>query len=130
LAPHSLGRGRFPVRFDRRGVGASQRDVDDFSLQAHVADVAAVVDHLRLKWFDVLAGEDSALETLGAELEQRRRGDPSELMDILTMYRWTEALGPFARDPVEIVWKQAQQTWPEAAHCLFPLALIASSSRA
>jgi len=46
-----------------------------------------------------------ALETLKAEMERRRRGEPSDLMDILIMYEWKEALGPFARDPVDIVWK-------------------------
>jgi Fe-S-cluster-containing dehydrogenase component len=45
-----------------------------------------------------------AVETLKAELDRRRRGEPSELMDILIMYEWKEALGPFARDPVDIVW--------------------------
>jgi complex iron-sulfur molybdoenzyme family reductase subunit beta len=45
-----------------------------------------------------------ALETVKAELEKRRRGEQSALMDILIMYKWTEALGPFARDPVEIDW--------------------------
>jgi hypothetical protein len=27
------------------------------------------------------------------------------LMDALIMYEWKEALGPYARDPAEIVWK-------------------------
>jgi nitrate reductase beta subunit len=49
-------------------------------------------------------GVRGALETLKAELERRRRGEPSELMDILIMYEWKEALGPFARDPADIVW--------------------------
>ena len=55
-----LAEGRFSVWFDRRGVGASQRDVDDFSLDAHIADVTAVADHLQLEQFDLLGGDDSA----------------------------------------------------------------------
>jgi len=50
-----LGRGRSLVLFDRRGVGASQREVDDLSLHAQVADLAAVVDQLKLERFDLVA---------------------------------------------------------------------------
>jgi len=56
----SLSQRRLYVSFDRRGVGASQREVDDFSLEAQVADVAAVVDHLRLERFDLWGLLDSA----------------------------------------------------------------------
>jgi pimeloyl-ACP methyl ester carboxylesterase len=49
----SLSRGRQCVTLARRGVGASQREVDDFSLEAQVADVAAVADHLQLDQFDL-----------------------------------------------------------------------------
>jgi ethylbenzene hydroxylase subunit beta/complex iron-sulfur molybdoenzyme family reductase subunit beta len=45
-----------------------------------------------------------ALETVETEMAKRRRGEPSALMDILIGYRWTELLGPFDRDPAEIVW--------------------------
>jgi hypothetical protein len=44
------------------------------------------------------------LERLGAEMEKRRRREPSELIDILIVYEWKEALGLFAQDPAEIVW--------------------------
>ena len=39
----SLGRGRLLVGLDRRGLAASQREVDDLSLEAQVADVEALV---------------------------------------------------------------------------------------
>ena len=42
-----------PVSFHRRGVGGSQRETADFSLEAQVADVAAVADHLQLERFDL-----------------------------------------------------------------------------
>jgi class 3 adenylate cyclase/pimeloyl-ACP methyl ester carboxylesterase len=48
-----LAMGRRLVIFDRRGVGASQREVDEVSLEALVADVAAGVDHLQLERFDL-----------------------------------------------------------------------------
>jgi DMSO reductase family type II enzyme iron-sulfur subunit len=46
-----------------------------------------------------------ALDTLRVEMEKRRRGEPSELMDILILYRWADALGPFSRNPADIVWR-------------------------
>ncbi|OGO49963.1 MAG: hypothetical protein A2148_07620 [Chloroflexi bacterium RBG_16_68_14] len=55
-----MAEGRRYVSFDRRGVGGSQREVGDFSLEAHAADVAAVVDHLHLERFDMFASVDGA----------------------------------------------------------------------
>ena len=54
-----LGEGRMLVQYDRRGVGSSQRDVDDVSLQAHVSDLAAIADHLELERFDLAGGVDA-----------------------------------------------------------------------
>jgi hypothetical protein len=49
-------------------------------------------------------GVGEALRTLEGEMARRKRGEPSELMDILIGYRWEEFLGPFTRDPAEIQW--------------------------
>ena len=46
-----------------------------------------------------------ALDTLKTELERKRRGEASDLMDALIVYEWKDALGPYARDPAEISWK-------------------------
>ncbi len=46
----------------------------------------------------------AALATLKAELAKRQRGEASELLDTLIVYRWTDALGHLDRDPAEIVW--------------------------
>ena len=48
-----LAVGRRLVWVLRRGMGASQREVDDLSLDAQVSDVAAVVDALALEHFDL-----------------------------------------------------------------------------
>jgi class 3 adenylate cyclase/pimeloyl-ACP methyl ester carboxylesterase len=60
VALESVSRGRLHVGFDRRGVGASQREVDDFSLEAQVADVVAIADNLGLDRFDLLGVVDGA----------------------------------------------------------------------
>ena len=57
-----LARGRKLVTFDRRGMGGSEREVDDFGLDAQVADLAAAVDHLRLERFHLfVAGSSGAV---------------------------------------------------------------------
>ena len=42
------------ITFDQRGVGDSQRDVDDLAIPAQVADIATVVDQLGLESFDLI----------------------------------------------------------------------------
>ncbi len=49
-----LASDRMLVTFDRRGVGGSQRDVDDLAIPAQVADLAAVVDQLGLESIDLM----------------------------------------------------------------------------
>jgi pimeloyl-ACP methyl ester carboxylesterase/class 3 adenylate cyclase len=46
---------RTMVRYDGRGFGLSDRDVDDFSLEARVRDLEAVVDALGLEQFTLYA---------------------------------------------------------------------------
>jgi pimeloyl-ACP methyl ester carboxylesterase/DNA-binding CsgD family transcriptional regulator len=54
-----LAQERMLVRYDLRGTGFSERDVSDYSLDALVADVEAVVDRLQLQRFDIFAGFDA-----------------------------------------------------------------------
>ena len=37
------------IRYDKRGMGLSQRNIDDFSLDAQVSDLAALIEHLDLR---------------------------------------------------------------------------------
>ena len=46
-----------------------------------------------------------ALDVLKTELDRKRRGQGSEVMDALILYRWKDALGHLTRDPADIVWK-------------------------
>ncbi len=55
-----LAQGRRVISIDRRGVGASARDVHDLSLDAQVSDLAAVVDQLSLQQFDLAGWVDGA----------------------------------------------------------------------
>jgi ethylbenzene hydroxylase subunit beta/complex iron-sulfur molybdoenzyme family reductase subunit beta len=46
-----------------------------------------------------------ALDVMRAELDRKRRGQSSELMDLLILYRWKDCLAHLSRDPADIVWK-------------------------
>ena len=45
---------------------------------------------------------DAALDTLKGEMARQRRGEHSELMDILIARRWNELMGEFGKDPAEV----------------------------
>ncbi len=51
-----LAQSRKLLRYDHRGSGLSDREVSDYSLEAHVLDLEAVVDRLGLDAFALLAG--------------------------------------------------------------------------
>ena len=51
----AISRDHLFVRYDGRGFGLSDRDVEDFSLDARVRDLEAVVDALRLDRFAIYA---------------------------------------------------------------------------
>jgi pimeloyl-ACP methyl ester carboxylesterase len=57
------------IRFDQRGCGLSDREVEDFSFETRVSDLEAVVDALRLERFDLLGISDGG--TLAIEYAVR-----------------------------------------------------------
>ncbi len=68
-----LARGRWLITFDRRGVGGSQRNVADVSLEAHLADLSAIVGHLRLERFDLSGWYDGAAVCLAYAVKHPER---------------------------------------------------------
>ena len=63
-------------------------------------------ERIPISYLESLFGQEvhGALDLLRTELDKKRRGQESELMDTLILYRWKDALGHLARDPAEIVW--------------------------
>jgi pimeloyl-ACP methyl ester carboxylesterase len=51
----ALARHHTLIRYDTRGCGLSDRDVDDFSFERHIEDLEAVVDACGLQQFASLA---------------------------------------------------------------------------
>jgi ethylbenzene hydroxylase subunit beta/complex iron-sulfur molybdoenzyme family reductase subunit beta len=64
-------------------------------------------DRIPTSYLESLFGAEvhGALDVLRTELEKKRRGQASDLMDALILYRWKDCLGHLDRDPGEIVWK-------------------------
>jgi len=56
-----LAEKRMLVRYDSRGCGLSEQDVTDFSLDAMVLDLEAVVNHLKLERFALLGAHFAGL---------------------------------------------------------------------
>jgi nitrate reductase beta subunit len=63
-------------------------------------------DRIPVSYLESLFGGavHGALDVLRSELDKKRRGQTSELMDTLILYRWKDALGHLDRDPADIVW--------------------------
>jgi len=63
-------------------------------------------DRIPPAYLESLFGErvHGALDVLRTELDRKRRGQGSELLDTLILNRWTDALGHLTRDPADIVW--------------------------
>ena len=59
-----LGRGRLLVRYDKRGMGLSQRDLEDYSLEAQVADLASLIEHLGLEDFALFGSSQGGVIAL------------------------------------------------------------------
>jgi pimeloyl-ACP methyl ester carboxylesterase len=60
-----LGRDNFYVRYDSRGCGLSDRDVERISLDAWIEDLEAVADALRLERFPLLGMSQGAAIAIG-----------------------------------------------------------------
>ncbi|MCH8064629.1 MAG: adenylate/guanylate cyclase domain-containing protein [Chloroflexi bacterium] len=114
-----LAEGRMLVLPMRRGVGASQRDVEDVSLEAQLADLSAVIDGLKLERFDLMGRED------GGALCIAYAADHPEQVGRLVLWapfvHGTDVVGPEAgRSLVELV----RANWPLArramADIIFP----------
>jgi hypothetical protein len=69
--------------------------------------VASTTERIPPSYLEELFGSAAhgAMDVLRTELDKKRRGLDSELMDQLILYRWLDCLGHPGRDPADIVWK-------------------------
>ncbi|MCJ7509671.1 MAG: alpha/beta hydrolase, partial [Dehalococcoidia bacterium] len=71
------------VRYDGRGSGLSDRDVTDYSLEAHVLDLEAVVDRLRLERFTLFG-----MTYAGPVAVAYAAGHPERVSQLLLFCSW------------------------------------------
>jgi len=78
-----LSRGRRLVRYDSRGFGLSDRGVTDFSLEAHIFDLEAVVDRLGLGTFALFASGDAGMVAIAYAARH-----PEHVSHLLLWHSW------------------------------------------
>jgi len=97
----ALAEGRTLIRYDPRGSGLSDRDATDFSLEAMVSDLEAVVDALNLPRFSIIGlCQGGAIAAAYAARHQER-------VSRLVLYD-SYLHGAYAGDPGDKLAKQAR----------------------
>jgi class 3 adenylate cyclase/pimeloyl-ACP methyl ester carboxylesterase len=109
--------GRRIIRYDGRGTGMSQRDVSDFSLDARVRDMAAVVRALDLETFDLMGNLWSAPVVLA--YAARYPGSVRRLL-LMRAFRRGKDVAPPAR--FESLVQLCRTNWPLACEVFYGLA--------
>jgi class 3 adenylate cyclase len=82
-----LARHRTIVQFDHRGIGLSEREVADLSLDARVSDLAAVVDHCGAEEIDLLGRISGGPVAIGYAARNPTRVRRLILLDALARAR-------------------------------------------
>ena len=101
-----LAAGRTLVGYDLRGTGASQRDVEDFSFEAQLRNLEAVVDGLGLERFDLFAAADAG--ALGVAYAAMH---PDRISRLILWCAWTQG-ADLARSPRVRAWRTLlEQDW-------------------
>jgi pimeloyl-ACP methyl ester carboxylesterase/DNA-binding CsgD family transcriptional regulator len=86
------------VRYDIRGMGASQRDVTDFTLAARVRDLEAVIEHAGLRRFAV-AGVDGAAGVAMAFASKH----PEMVNHVVALNAWADGRVRYNLSPISRV---------------------------
>ena len=89
------------IRYDERGHGLSDRDVEDYSLEARIGDLAAVVEHAGLDRFAVMAmsqGGPVAIRYVARQLQQ----DPQRVTRMIFYGSYAAAMPDATPDQEEM----------------------------
>ena len=110
-----LGKGRLLVEYDGRGTGLSERNVKDFSLEARLRDLEAVVRAARIKRFALFATLFSGPVAIAYAAHYQRQ--VRQLILFGTFSRGTDAMRPERLNPlIELCrsnWKLASQVFSD-----------------
>ncbi|MEE8386661.1 MAG: adenylate/guanylate cyclase domain-containing protein, partial [Dehalococcoidia bacterium] len=102
----ALMQGRRLVRYDGRGSGLSDRDVNDYSLDAHLLDLEAVVDRVGLERF-ALFGPLTAGPVVIAYAARR----PQRVSHLILWASYARASDYFGASQVKAIRKLRDEDW-------------------
>jgi len=128
-----LAEKRMVVRYDGRGSGLSDRDVTDYSLEAHLLDLEAVVDRLGLERFALFA-----LGGIGPVGIAYAAAHPERVSHLILFATWARASDYLSLAPLQGMldlmdkdWKMFTETaahslvgWPEGRQARWFAALL------
>jgi pimeloyl-ACP methyl ester carboxylesterase len=106
-----LGRGRRLIRFDMRGTGLSDRNVRDFSLDALIRDIDAVIKAAGIDSVDVWAPIGSVMRAIGYAARQ-----PERVRHLVLYQAHASGAELFPADAVTGFAAMARSDWRSAAH--------------
>jgi DNA-binding CsgD family transcriptional regulator/pimeloyl-ACP methyl ester carboxylesterase len=107
----ALGKNRRFVIYDGRGAGLSQREVTDFSIDAQVLDLEAVVDRLKLQRFALFAFGHA-----GPAMIAYAARNPERLSHLILWCSYARAPG-FGEDPrSQAAWAMMEDKWDLYTH--------------
>jgi class 3 adenylate cyclase len=101
----SLSRGRTLLRYDSRGQGMSQRDVDDFGFDAVVGDLTCLAEQMSGQ-ADVIAYAGNGMWTIGFAASQ-----PEKIRRLVLWSCPIEAFKPEQRKQLELALQMAESNW-------------------
>ncbi len=101
-----LAETRMVVRYDGRGSGLSERDVADFTLDAYVLDLEAVVDHVGLEKFGLFAHYAGGPVSIAYAARH-----PERVSHLILWCVWARASDIWRLPPVEALTLLAEKDW-------------------
>jgi class 3 adenylate cyclase len=113
----SLSRHTTVTEFDQRGVGGSQREVGDVSLEKRIDDLVALVDHLRLERFDLFGTYDGACAALAFAAQH-----PERVVRLVLWSPYVRGGGAFRLAPTRSLVELIRENWSLARRALAGLA--------
>ena len=116
-AVREIGRGRLLIRYDMRGSGLSQRDVDDLSPAAAIRDIEAVVRALQLKRFTMLGAASGG----GRAIEYAAR-HPDQVAGLILYEAYARLLDAFPLELIQSFPLLARASWASATRTFTDIA--------
>lgn len=113
-----LGEGRQLIRYDLRGTGLSQREVDDLSPAADVSDIAAIVDAMEMERFFILGATAG-----GARAIEYAATYPDQVGGLVLYESFPCLLDVYPRQLLQAFAHLSRTDWELATHSLSDVAI-------